>query len=87
MAGINRIGGQRSGPDALLSIVRIIHRGSGRTSGLCRGYWAERAGEMGRRFREGADHVLVTLYAISPEAMTSYSERLSALFAEGDRFS
>ncbi len=37
-------------------------------------------------FGTGADHVLVTLYAISPEAMTSYSERLSALFAEGDAF-
>ena len=37
-------------------------------------------------FGRGSDHVLVTLYAISPEAMTSYSERLSALFAEGDAF-
>ena len=35
-------------------------------------------------FGTGSDHVLVTLYAISPEAMTSYSDRLSALFAEGD---
>ena len=37
-------------------------------------------------FGTGSDHVLVTLYAISPEAMTSYSESLSALFAEGDAF-
>ena len=29
---------------------------------------------------------MVTLYAISPEAMTSYSERLSALFADGGAF-
>src|SRR5450755_1218333 len=37
-------------------------------------------------FGKGSDHVLVTLHAISPEAMTSYSDRLSALFAEGDAF-
>ena len=37
-------------------------------------------------FGSGDDHVLVTLHAISPEAMTSYSDRLSALFAEGDAF-
>jgi deferrochelatase/peroxidase EfeB len=32
------------------------------------------------------DQVLVTVHAMSPEAMTAYSERLSALFAEGDAF-
>jgi hypothetical protein len=37
-------------------------------------------------FGKGSDHVLVTLHAISPEAMTAYSDRLSALFAEGDAF-
>jgi deferrochelatase/peroxidase EfeB len=37
-------------------------------------------------FGRGADHVLVTLHAISPEAMTTYSDRLSALFAEGGAF-
>ena len=37
-------------------------------------------------FGTGSDHVMVTLYAINPEAMTSYSERLSALFADGDAF-
>jgi deferrochelatase/peroxidase EfeB len=37
-------------------------------------------------FGKGADHVLVTLHAMSPEAMASYSDRLSALFAEGDAF-
>ncbi len=37
-------------------------------------------------FGSGDDHVLVTLHAISPEAMTSYSDRLCALFAEGDAF-
>jgi deferrochelatase/peroxidase EfeB len=37
-------------------------------------------------FGRGSDHVMVTLHAISPEAMRSYSDRLSALFAEGDAF-
>ena len=37
-------------------------------------------------FGTGNDHVLVTLHAISPEAMTNYSDRLTALFAEGDAF-
>jgi deferrochelatase/peroxidase EfeB len=37
-------------------------------------------------FGTGRDHVLVTLHAMSPEAMTAYTDRLSALFAEGDAF-
>ncbi len=37
-------------------------------------------------FGGGDDHVLVTLHAISPEAMTSHSDRLSAILAEGDAF-
>ena len=37
-------------------------------------------------FGRGGDQVLVTLHAISPEAMTTYSERLRVLFAEGDAF-
>ncbi len=37
-------------------------------------------------FGNGHDHVLVTLHAISPEAMKSYSDRLSAWFAEGNAF-
>ena len=37
-------------------------------------------------FGRGSDHVLVTLHAMSPEAMTTYSDRLSALFAEGGAF-
>jgi deferrochelatase/peroxidase EfeB len=37
-------------------------------------------------FGRGSDHVMVTLHALSPEAMTTYSERLSALFAEEDAF-
>ena len=34
-------------------------------------------------FGSGHDHVLVTLHAISPEAMNGYSDRLCAWFAEG----
>ena len=37
-------------------------------------------------FGKGSDHVMVTLHAISPEAMTTYSDRLSALFSEGNGF-
>ena len=37
-------------------------------------------------FGTGGDHVLLTLHAISPDAMATYSDRLSALFAEGDAF-
>ncbi len=37
-------------------------------------------------FGSGGDHVLVTLHATSPEAMTGYSDRLHAVFAEGGAF-
>jgi len=37
-------------------------------------------------FGKGNDHVLVTLHALSPDAMKNYSERLSALFGEGGAF-
>ncbi len=37
-------------------------------------------------FGKGSDHVLVTLHALSPDAMKNYSDRLSALFAEGGAF-
>ena len=37
-------------------------------------------------FGTGNDHLLVTLHAMSPEAMTTHSGRLSALFEEGDAF-
>ena len=37
-------------------------------------------------FGTGDDHVLVTLHAISPEAMASYSDRLCALLAEENAF-
>ncbi len=37
-------------------------------------------------FGKGSDHILVTLHTISPEAMASYSNRLSVLFPEGDAF-
>ncbi|MBB5328531.1 Dyp-type peroxidase [Tunturiibacter gelidoferens] len=37
-------------------------------------------------FGTGTDHVLVTLHAISPEAMATYSDQLAALFSKGDAF-
>jgi len=37
-------------------------------------------------FGAGSDHVLITLHAVSPEAMTGYSDRLSKLFVEGGAF-
>ena len=37
-------------------------------------------------FGKGGDHILVTLHALSPEAMNSYSDRLSALFADAGAF-
>jgi len=37
-------------------------------------------------FGKGNDHVLVTLHAISPDAMASYTERLCVLFSEGNAF-
>ena len=37
-------------------------------------------------FGKGHDHVLVTLHAISPEAMKGYSDRVRAWFAEGNAF-
>jgi deferrochelatase/peroxidase EfeB len=37
-------------------------------------------------FGKGSDHVLVTLHALSPEALAGYTDRLTALFAEGEAF-
>ena len=37
-------------------------------------------------FGTGRDHLMVTLYAISPQATESYSGRLTALFAENQAF-
>jgi deferrochelatase/peroxidase EfeB len=37
-------------------------------------------------FGTGSDHVLVTLHAMSPDAMKTYSDRLSALFPQGNAF-
>jgi deferrochelatase/peroxidase EfeB len=37
-------------------------------------------------FGKGSDHVLVTLHTLSADATKSYSDKLSALFAEGDAF-
>jgi deferrochelatase/peroxidase EfeB len=37
-------------------------------------------------FGKGSDHVMMTLHAISPEAMKTYSDRISALLVEGNAF-
>ena len=37
-------------------------------------------------FGKGHDHILVTLHGISPQAMSSYSDRLCAWFVEGNAF-
>jgi len=37
-------------------------------------------------FGDGSGHVMVTLHALSSEAMTTYSDRLSVLFAAGNAF-
>lgn len=37
-------------------------------------------------FGSGNDHVMMTLHAMSPDAMSSYSDRISALVAEGNAF-
>jgi deferrochelatase/peroxidase EfeB len=37
-------------------------------------------------FGKGTDHVLVTLHAISPEAMATYTDRLTTLFSNGGAF-
>jgi deferrochelatase/peroxidase EfeB len=37
-------------------------------------------------FGQGSDHVMVTLHALSPQAMSTYSDRLVALFADGNAF-
>ncbi len=55
---------------------------------------AERVGDKGANgpenwiggFGSGNDHVMLSLYAISPEALVDYSTRLTALFKEGNAF-
>ncbi|MGA7418511.1 MAG: hypothetical protein WBW80_10990 [Acidimicrobiales bacterium] len=55
---------------------------------------AERIGDTGASapqnwidgFGKGHDHVLMTLHAISPEAMTGYSNKLCAWLTEGNAF-
>lgn len=55
---------------------------------------AERVGDTGASgpdhwidgFGKGNDHVMLTLHAANPEALTAYSDRLSALTKEGQAF-
>ena len=74
--------GVRSTPaNALLQVVWCVHRRSCATSGDGRRCWSKFASELDYWFWSGDDHVLVTLHAISPEAMEGYSERLCTWFA------
>ena len=74
-------------PDAFVQVVRRVRRGRRRTRETGGRYRRERtARHWIGGFGAGGDHVLVTLHALSPEAMATYSDRLSALFAEGDAF-
>src|SRR4029077_17934929 len=86
LARADRAGDQGSRPDALLQVVRRVRSRSRRTSEIgghtgsgCMQNWVS-------AFWTGSDHILVTLHAISPEAMTTYGDRLCALFAEGGAF-
>ena len=38
------------------------------------------------RFGSGTDHVMIALYALNPDAMKTYSDRLTALIQEGNAF-
>ena len=77
---------KRTCPNAVVQVLRCVHRGRRATRGVGRRYRCELARNWIGGFGSGDDHVLVTLHAISPEAMTSYSDRLCASFAEGDAF-
>jgi deferrochelatase/peroxidase EfeB len=73
-----------SRPFDLVQIVRRVHSAEraklvGDTGPSAPENWV---GDFGK----GSDHVLVTLHALSPDAMQSYSDLLSALFAEGNAF-
>ena len=59
-----------------------VHRRSRAPGGVDRRYRSKCGRDWGGGFGTGHDHVLVTLHAISPEAMKGYSDRLCAWFAE-----
>ena len=73
-------------PNALVQVVRRVRRRSRAAGGIGRRHRSKRATELDRRFWTGSDHVLVTLHAISPEAMTSYSDRLRPVRRRAMRF-
>ena len=60
--------------------------GAARRAGLVGDVGASAPQNWSGGFGEGHDHVLVTLHAISPDAMQSYSDRVCAWFAEGNAF-
>ena len=79
-------GDKRTRPKPIVQVFWRVHRRSRATSGAGRRCRSKCAAELGGGFGEGHDHVLVTLHAISPEAMQSYSDRVCAWFAEGNAF-
>jgi len=73
-------GNQRSCPYNLIHIVRRVRRRGRRPSGIGGRHRSQWTAKLDRRFQDGKRPMMVTLHAISPEAMTTYSDRLSALF-------
>ena len=68
----------------IVQVIWRVHRRSRATSGVGRRYRSSAPQHWSGGFGQGHDHVLVTLHAISPDAMKSYSDRVCAWFAEGN---
>jgi len=78
LARTARLGDSRPRPGVLVQVVRAFHPEPPHE----RHWWRYRSRWPQHwigAFGTGSDHVLVTLHAISREAMTTYSDRLSAL--------
>ena len=73
-------------PTLSFQVVRRFRRRSSGTSEPGGRYRSKRAAELDQAPWDWKRSVMVTLHALSPEAMATYSDRLSALFAEGERF-
>ena len=66
-----------SRPEHFVQVVRCIHRRSRERAKLVGDTGPSAPEHWIGAFGKGSDHVLVTLHAISPEAMTTYTDRLS----------
>ena len=73
-------------PTLRVQIIRRVYGRRRRASGIGGRYRASAPENWIGGFGKGDDHVLVTLHAMSPDALAAYSDRLSALFAEVDAF-